>query len=1150
MYNFIKNYGKSLKFNHLPPPPQKPCQTKNVMYKFLRIFLAGWLLFACSGEKEVEKEVPQEKPNDKDKTTQLIEKQKVSGFVQKGPFVSGSTLTANELENDLSQTGKTFTAVLKNNEGAFDLKNIKLKSPYVQLSVDGFFFNEIAGKISTSKITLYAVSNVKDRSSVNVNLLTHLQKPRVEKLIEQGKTFAEAKAQSLLEIGKSFYLTDKDLKGINPEDIQLTGKDAASLMLLAASSIVLEGKTEGELTQFLTQYSDDLADNGVIDKKEIQESIRESSYRLHLWDKNHKRLIDYIAENVVAYYKKMGKTVTLGDFGKYIDHNKNGDLGDYKSLKPTLSFQGMVRSLSGGKKISTQEILKQLGGQGKAGYTIKTIELSGLNGTFAKVTGTKPNLGLELLKTGEFKATITLEHPKFEGITKVLAIKVVAQKFIFNKLTRQIYGVISTEQILNQIPNAKKLGYKLKSIVLADKSFATVSGTAPNLKMDLKKMGRFTATIILSHPTYFDVTLANCEFEIMPPKFTFNKLTRRSDGGKVISTEQILNQIPNAKKLGYQLKSIKLSDNSLATVSGTAPNLKLDLKKTGNFTATIILSHPTYFDVTVANCDFEIMPPKFTFNKLTRRSDGGKVISTEQILAQIPNAKAKGYQLKSVVVSDGSFATVSGTAPNLKLDLKKTGNFTATIVLENPKYFDVTVANCDFEIILPTFSFQKLTRRSDGGNVISTEQILAQIPDAKNRGYQLKSIVLADKSFATVNGAAPDSELELKKVGNFTATIVLQKPKYFDVTVANCDFEIILPFFSFNNYSRNSDWTGVITTAQILAQIPDAKSKGYQLKNIVLSDTQVANITGIAPNLKIDLKKKGYFTATIILAHPKYFDVKIENCAFDNYILKLDSAGVLNIKSKVDINSLKTVIIPSVILGQKVTTIDDYAFYGSSLTSVTIGNSVTTIGRSAFYSCSSLTSVTIGNSVTTIGEQAFNDCNSLTSVTIPNSVTTIGDYAFSSCSKLTSVTIPDSVKTIGSGAFNFCSKLISVTIPDSVTTIESYTFNRCSSLTSVTIPDSVTTIERQAFKGCSSLTSVTIPDPVTTIGNDAFGSCQKLVVTIEQTDPSKIILKLNPRTTKADAFDSVKQIKVLQSSLAKYQKADRWKNWASKMAGY
>jgi len=71
-----------------------------------------------------------------------------------------------------------------------------------------------------------------------------------------------------------------------------------------------------------------------------------------------------------------------------------------------------------------------------------------------------------------------------------------------------------------------------------------------------------------------------------------------------------------------------------------------------------------------------------------------------------------------------------------------------------------------------------------------------------------------------------------------------------------------------------------------------------------------------------------------------------------------------------------------------------------------------------FQNCYGLTSVTIGNSVTSIGDYAFYGCSGLTSITIPNSVTSIGKYAFYYCSGLTSVTIPNSVTSIGNGAFD------------------------------------------------------------------------------------------------------------------------------------
>lgn len=114
-----------------------------------------------------------------------------------------------------------------------------------------------------------------------------------------------------------------------------------------------------------------------------------------------------------------------------------------------------------------------------------------------------------------------------------------------------------------------------------------------------------------------------------------------------------------------------------------------------------------------------------------------------------------------------------------------------------------------------------------------------------------------------------------------------------------------------------------------------------------------------------------------------------------------------------------------------VTSIGEYAFSGSELSSVTIPDGIVTIESGAFEAIG-LTAIYIGNTVTTIEHGAFYE-NQLTDITIPNSAVTIGESAFEE-NQLTNITIPNSVVTIESNAFA-SNELTSVTIGKHVTVI-------------------------------------------------------------------------------------------------------------------
>jgi uncharacterized protein (TIGR02145 family) len=198
-----------------------------------------------------------------DTTGYEVENASISGVSQKGPFVKGAQVTAYELDGSKSllQTGRTFSGNITQDDGRFNLSNVTLKSSYVRLSANGYYRNEVTGKNSTSPITLNAVTDLSSRNTVNVNLLTHLEYGRVARLMAESDgtlKIKTAKKQAEKEIFEAFHI---DATGFGySEDLDVFGKSDADAALLAISILLQGDRTESELTELLSELSDDLSD--------------------------------------------------------------------------------------------------------------------------------------------------------------------------------------------------------------------------------------------------------------------------------------------------------------------------------------------------------------------------------------------------------------------------------------------------------------------------------------------------------------------------------------------------------------------------------------------------------------------------------------------------------------------------------------------------------------------------------------------------------------------------------------------------------------------------------------------------------------------------------------------------------------------------
>ena len=101
---------------------------------------------------------------------------------------------------------------------------------------------------------------------------------------------------------------------------------------------------------------------------------------------------------------------------------------------------------------------------------------------------------------------------------------------------------------------------------------------------------------------------------------------------------------------------------------------------------------------------------------------------------------------------------------------------------------------------------------------------------------------------------------------------------------------------------------------------------------------------------------------------------------------------------------------------------------GLQLTTIIVGDKVTEINDYAFYLSEKLKTVELPENITKIGRFAFANCTNLRNINIPDELTKIETRMFFNCTRLTHITLPEKVREIEAGAFQNCKNLHTITI--------------------------------------------------------------------------------------------------------------------------
>lgn len=210
----------------------------------------------------------------------VIKDKSYTGVSQKGPFVTGSAVKLYELDGKTyAQTGKSFTGKITTDDGKFSISSVTLASQYALLEANGYYRNEITGDKSKGPVSLNAFTDLSDRKTVNVNLLTHLEYERALHLVGIGVEVSSAKKQAETEILNAF-----GIKGefANSEDLDIFSKGDGNAALLAFSVLMLRNLSEDDLTELLTKFATDIESDGSWDDEATKAKIADWAQTIDL----------------------------------------------------------------------------------------------------------------------------------------------------------------------------------------------------------------------------------------------------------------------------------------------------------------------------------------------------------------------------------------------------------------------------------------------------------------------------------------------------------------------------------------------------------------------------------------------------------------------------------------------------------------------------------------------------------------------------------------------------------------------------------------------------------------------------------------------------------------------------------------------------
>ncbi len=263
----------------------------------------------------------------------------LSGRAQKGPFAIGSQISADELNASLASTGKSYKTQTSDSLGSFSFSS-PLGTKLVAIQANGYYVDEITGRLSTSVINLQAIVDLSVMPTPTVNVLTSLQSTRLKTLMTQGATFSEAYSQSQNEVLTAFGVDASKVTGLTTLDaMRIDGSKDADAVLLAVSATLGQMATDAskangsnqaaELSNLVNTIAAQIGSGGTITTPAIVAARKLAQTEVNL---------SSVRSNLETYYASQSVTMVAPKFEEWVDASGSGVLPQRRAPVTGLVF--------------------------------------------------------------------------------------------------------------------------------------------------------------------------------------------------------------------------------------------------------------------------------------------------------------------------------------------------------------------------------------------------------------------------------------------------------------------------------------------------------------------------------------------------------------------------------------------------------------------------------------------------------------------------------------------------------------------------------------------------------------------------------------------------------------------------------------------